>query len=191
LKHPLRRTDIEFVLRETLAERPRREIIELGQSVASAVLVGLFERDDDIRVWLAKRPETMRTHRGQVAFPGGKRDANDATLRHTAAREAFEEIQLAEADIEWIGVLDDFVTGTGFVITPHVAWVNPQFTPIANEAEVARVFHAPLRAFLARGSGTFPRIGIDVDGEWVWGATFAMARGLATLLSSALDQQRT
>jgi 8-oxo-dGTP pyrophosphatase MutT (NUDIX family) len=150
--------------------------------VACAVLIPLFEQDGELRVWLVRRAANLRKHSGQVAFPGGKRDAADVSGEATAVREAFEEIGLAPASVDILGQLDDLVTGTGFVISPFVAWITEPFTPRPNPAEVARVFHAPLRAFFDPAVGVPPFHGHTVDGELVWGATAHIMRGLVDLL---------
>jgi 8-oxo-dGTP pyrophosphatase MutT (NUDIX family) len=169
-------------LRAHLEARTRSTVSrELGRE--AAVLVPLFAHGGEARVWLLRRPEEMRRHAGQVAFPGGVRDPTDASLRDTALREAEEEIGLPRGRTDVLGALDDLFTGTGFVITPYVAWLEDPFEPVPNLLEVARVFHAPLSSFRGKPRGLFPRIGYEVDGEFVWGATGAMVRNLMTLLA--------
>jgi 8-oxo-dGTP pyrophosphatase MutT (NUDIX family) len=167
-------------LRTYLGTRTRTRI-GIGSGAASAVIALLFECDADVHVWLLRRPDFMRNHAGQVAFPGGKQDPADPNLHATALREAEEEIGLAAAEVELVGQLDDLVTGTGFVVTPFIGWVSAAFTPVANADEVARTFSAPLRAFAAPPTGVFPHIGIHVEGEFVWGATLAMLRHLCVV----------
>jgi 8-oxo-dGTP pyrophosphatase MutT (NUDIX family) len=154
----------------------------LSSSTASAVLVPLVVRDGEAHVWLVRRASTLRRHSGQVAFPGGKKDATDESTRFTALREAHEEIGLPGDDVDVLGRLDDLVTGTGFTISPFVGWVATAFTPIANTAEVARVFAAPLRTFFAPRHGIPPFRGHTVDGELVWGATGKMLRDLVAVV---------
>ena len=158
---------------------------------SSAVLVPLFAPADEAlpHVWLVRRPERMRAHGGQVALPGGKRDEADADLQMTALREASEEIGLAPDAARILGRLDDYVTITGYVITPFVAWVDASFVPAPQEHEVARAFAAPLDTFRVAGTprpviaGPFPYVAPSylVDGEVVWGATASILRGLAAL----------
>jgi 8-oxo-dGTP pyrophosphatase MutT (NUDIX family) len=185
LPHPLSAHVLFPKLRARLHTRDRH-IVEPEGAAPSAVMIALFERDADIHMWLLKRPETMSKHRGQVAFPGGKRDPEDETLLDTALREAEEELGIARAHVEPLGVLDDLRTGTGFVITPHVMSIRPDFVPTPSPREVARVITAPLRVFTGKAFGVFPRIGHMVEGELVWGATFAIARALAEHASEAL-----
>jgi 8-oxo-dGTP pyrophosphatase MutT (NUDIX family) len=145
------------------------------------VLIALFEREGDTCIWLLRRADGMRRHSSQIAFPGGKYDDRDASLMATALREAEEEIGLREDDVEMLGVLDDYVTVTGYTITPYVAWLVRPFAPVPNPAEVARVLAVPLRTFLEPPQGVFPRRGYRVDGELVWGATAAIAAALAAI----------
>ena len=169
-------------LRSLLAARTR-SIAPHGAGKASAVLAPLFERDGETHVLLVRRAQGMRDHSGQVAFPGGKRDPQDDSLLATALREAEEEIGLSRLEVDVLGALDDYPTMTGYVITPYIGWIAGdvllRLSP--NAAEVARVFASPLRAFLETPTGTFPRIGWRIEGEFLWGATAAIVTGLVAV----------
>jgi 8-oxo-dGTP pyrophosphatase MutT (NUDIX family) len=175
-------------LRRALGARAARRL-ELGSRTAAAVLLPLFERDGDVRVWLVKRPETMRSHGGQVALPGGKIDPADPSLRETALREAQEELGIEPADVDVLGPLDDYLTITGFLVSPWVAWL-PKDVPVRpNPSEVARAFAPPLRAFFAPPEGVLPWRGWTVDGELVWGATAAMLRSFISIVRDLRTDQ--
>jgi len=146
------------------------------------VLVPLFDRDGEAHVWLVRRPASMRSHAGQVAFPGGKLDALDASLLGAALREAHEELGIEGARVDVLGALDGMFTGTGFTISPWVGWLAPGVEVKPNPDEVARAFVAPLRAFFEEPQGVLPRRGWTVDGELVWGATAAILRGFVAIL---------
>ena len=168
-------------LRRLLAGRQARRLpVVAGRS--AAVLVPLFVREAEAHVWLARRPQTMRSHAGQVAFPGGKSDAVDGSLRDTALRETHEELGIPPDQVDVLGALDEVFTITGFTISPWVGWVAPGVEVKPNEAEVARAFAAPLRAFFEEPTGVLPLRGWTIDGELVWGATAAMMRGFVALL---------
>jgi 8-oxo-dGTP pyrophosphatase MutT (NUDIX family) len=175
----------ESTLREPLrralgARRPLHPPANTG--TAAAVLVPLFDRDGEAHVWLVRRPASMRSHAGQVAFPGGKLDALDASLLGAALREAHEELGIEGARVDVLGALDGMFTGTGFTISPWVGWLAPGVEVKPNPDEVARAFVAPLRAFFEEPQGVLPRRGWTVDGELVWGATAAILRGFVAIL---------
>jgi 8-oxo-dGTP pyrophosphatase MutT (NUDIX family) len=179
-------------LRRTLAVRAPVRAAE-GSGSPSAVLALLFEAEDGVSVWLVRRATGMRSHSGQVAFPGGKRDFEDTSLLSTALRETHEEIGIAPETVDILGPLDDVVTGTGYVISPYVGWVSRALTPTANPSEVARIFAAPLDRFFRdpRAASTADEtlhagLAFAIDGETVWGATAAVARRLADIVRETL-----
>ena len=109
----------------------------------AAVLLGLVMREEPM-VLLTRRTAHMSTHSGQVAFPGGKVDAQDTDARHTALREAQEEVGLDPLLVQVLGELPVYITGSAFVITPVVALVDPRFIAEPNPDEVDQVFEVPL-----------------------------------------------
>jgi 8-oxo-dGTP pyrophosphatase MutT (NUDIX family) len=174
-------TTLREPLRRALGRRVSRKLTP-GATTAAAVLVPLFERDGEAHVWLVRRPATLRDHAGQVAFPGGKKDPGDESMLATALREAEEELGIAPSSVDVLGVLDEIPTITGFTITPWVGWLRADTAIVPNEAEVARAFAPPLRAFFAPPSGNLPWSGWAIDGENVWGATAAILRGFVALV---------
>jgi len=182
--HPALRLDetsLREPLRRALAARETRRLHHESRT-AAAVLIPLFVRDGEVRVWLVRRPEAMRSHAGQVAFPGGKSDPADASLRATALREADEELGIGPSSVDVLGSLDDYPTITGFTVTPWVGWL-PEDVPIRpSPAEVARAFAPPLREFFAPPAGVLPWRGWTVDGELVWGATAAILRAFVGIV---------
>jgi 8-oxo-dGTP pyrophosphatase MutT (NUDIX family) len=172
-----------------LTEREPRKM-RLPGVTAAAVLVALFEADGEVRVWLLRRPAALRTHAGQVALPGGKKDAGDPTIVQTALREADEEIGLHPSSVKVLGLGDEYITVTRYAVTPVVAWVTGPFEPKPNPAEASRVFSAPFSLFRDRGLvRAIPLESVrrlmrtyEVDGEIVWGATAAILCNLARLV---------
>jgi 8-oxo-dGTP pyrophosphatase MutT (NUDIX family) len=148
-------------------------------------------------VLLTLRTAHLSSHSGQVAFPGGKADPQDADAVATALRETEEEIGLDHAHVEVIGSLPLYTTGSAFLVTPVVALVQPGFSLRPNPEEVADVFEVPL-AFLmnpanhrhhqwewqgqARRWLSMPYQEGDTE-RFIWGATAGMLRNLYGFLS--------
>jgi 8-oxo-dGTP pyrophosphatase MutT (NUDIX family) len=95
-------------------------------------------------VLLTRRAAHMKTHSGQIAFPGGKVDPEDANMQATALREAEEEVGLAATHVQVIGELPVYITGTSFWVTPVIGLVSPDFELRLNADEVDDVFEVPL-----------------------------------------------
>lgn len=178
---------------EILAER---RFTERAPSDA-AVLVPIVLREQPT-VLLTVRSAALATHSGQVAFPGGKRDPQDASAEATALREAHEEVGLAPQNVEVLGRLPIYVTGTAFHVTPVVALVQPQTRYFPNPGEVADLFEVPLSFLL--NPAHHERHAIHWQGaqrEWfampyqdgaqqryIWGATAGMLRNLYRFLAA-------
>lgn len=109
----------------------------------AAVLVGFRPAEAGGSLILTQRAAHLREHGGQVAFPGGTVDAQDASPIATALREAHEEIGLASHFVEPLGVLPDYLTATGFRITPVLALVSPAAVYQINRDEVDAIFEVP------------------------------------------------
>ncbi len=185
-------------LRLVLLDRQERRVPwELARP--ASVLIPLVERGGEVLVWLIRRTETMSSHRGQVAFPGGKRDPADASSMVTAVRETHEELGFPPEAIEVHGRLDDVPTTSGFVITPYVGWLRDDRVPVPNEAEIARAFAVPLAAFVwekprpqfFRGKGLTRIVpSWHVDGELVWGATARIMGTFVELVRDVMHRHR-
>ena len=157
----------------------------------AAVLVPVTDRSEP-GVILTQRTESMRTHAGQIAFPGGRVDPGDRDVVAAALREAEEEIGLAPALVDVAGPADRYRTVTGFDVTPVVAVIPPDLTLRPAEAEVAAVFEVPLDFLLDRANHA--RAHMDWRGKrrdyweicWgerrIWGATAAMIVNLSRRL---------
>jgi 8-oxo-dGTP pyrophosphatase MutT (NUDIX family) len=162
----------------------------------AAVLIPLFRSQAEIRVLLTQRSSELHHHAGQISFPGGSAEAQDADRTATALREASEEVGLRPEDCEVLGTLDPLPVISGFEITPVVAQVPSAyvFTPLSSE--VARLIELPLKGFLAPGALEIverERLGerlrilfYRVNGEEIWGATARVIEQLLTVAGSLL-----
>lgn len=113
-----------------------------GSFRPAAVLAAITQRERP-GFLLIHRPSNMRSHPGQVAFPGGKIDPGETPVE-AALREAWEELGIHECDVTVIGTSDRYRTGTGYEVTPVIAVVPPDLELKPNPTEVARWFEAPV-----------------------------------------------
>jgi len=160
------------------------------QGTPAAVLVAITDRPDP-GVILTVRREHLRTHAGQVAFPGGRIDAGEDAVA-AALREAHEEILLDPALVEVVGTADAYRTVTDFLVTPVLGVIPPDLPLEPHEHEVADWFEAPLDFILdprnqQRRSALFQGrerhyYEIDWNGRRIWGATAAMIVNLSRRL---------
>ena len=194
---------------ELLEDRP---VDPLQLARPAAVLIALMDRPEGMSMLLTRRSEHLKSHRGQIAFPGGRVDASDASAIAAALRETHEEVGIPPSIVEVLGTLPEYLTGSGYRITPVVGRVDP--APALDRlrlepAEVAEVFEVPL-AFLmdpanhqrrlaswvedgVSGSRSFLAMPWQAPAEdirfalpeyFIWGATAAMLRNLYRFLSA-------
>lgn len=178
----------------TVTPAPREALA--NNSNAAAVLMPLFERDGGLHVVYIRRSDHVASHRGQVAFPGGRVDAVDATLLDAALREAHEEVGIHPSTVEVVGAFPTMQTTTsGIVVAPFVG-VIPSDAPLKPQlSEVAEIFDVPLTALRdpkfrgdyewksdgpADRSLKFPAI--LYGGQVIWGLTLRITLNLLVLL---------
>jgi 8-oxo-dGTP pyrophosphatase MutT (NUDIX family) len=167
----------------------------------AAVLVPIFEVDGEAQIILTKRPDTMPSHRGEIAFPGGKLETgHDASLRDAALREAHEEIGLDPAQVEIVAELESMTTVAGrFTLTPFVGLLAARPALHPDPIEVVRVLEVPISELLdvyreerwdvppEFGAGAGPDRPIhffELADETVWGATARILTQLLTDLTA-------
>lgn len=110
----------------------------------AAVLVPLIEREEGMTVLLTQRPRHLKSHPGQISFPGGKTEPQDQTPEDTALRETEEEIGLPRETIDIVGRLGQRTTGSGFKVTPVVGLIKPPLDTVLDPQEVESIFEVPL-----------------------------------------------
>lgn len=170
-----------------------RIVLQEGIRVTeAAVLVPLVNREGGVQVLLTQRTAHLRDHGGQVSFPGGRVEPDDADREATALRETAEEIGLAADRVTLLGRLPGYEIPSGFRITPVVGWVEPPFHVVPDAFEVADIFEAPLTHFL--NPANYQRrqfhfcgrnrhyLAIPWDGRYIWGATAGMLYCMCRLL---------
>ena len=169
-----------------------------GRIVPAAVLSPVVDRADGLGLWLTVRARHLKHHPGQISFPGGRLEAGDPGPEAAALRETEEEIGLTADRIRVAGFLPNYLTITGYSVTPVVAFVDPDAKLQADTTEVAEIFEAPLDYVLDprnmhRRAKRFMGVKLPYYeipwGEYnIWGATAAMLVGLRQTLYPEEEQ---
>ena len=158
----------------------------------AAVLIPVIARPDGATVLLTRRADSLASHPGQIAFPGGRLDPGE-TASVAALREAWEEVALAANDVEVLGLGDAYETGTGFLVTPVVGWLKAPPEVTAAPDEVAELFEVPwdfLMDRLNHRQDFYDREGqprrwfwaMPWEERYIWGVTAGIVRALRTRL---------
>ena len=163
-----------------------------GSLRAAAVLVPLVWHPDQLTVLLTQRTDTLSNHAGQISFPGGHMEEGDSCSEDTALRETEEEVGIPRERIEIVGRLDQYITRTGFSITPVVGMIRPPVEVQADPVEVADVFEVPLTFLMdptnhVRDSRIYKGrkrefYAMPYEERYIWGATAGMIMNLYDVL---------
>ena len=177
-----KRVSIDKIRAALLAREPRRLNGELKRKLRpSAVLAPVYEQDGEVRLLLTQRTNDVRHHKGQISFPGGRRDADDSSYAETAKREFEEEMGISRGEVEILGALDEQPVISYYRIVPFVARLGYPFEADPSPDEIERVITLPLVGFLDPSvhrmttnefeGRLYPIHFYEVGGEMVWGAT--------------------
>lgn len=163
--------------------------------VPAAVLVPVVDRPEGLTVLFTLRTSHLANHAGQISFPGGRIEPEDASPEDGALRETEEEVGLNRACVTVVGRLGDYITRTGFRVTPVVGIVTPPFTVAPDAFEVADVFEVPLDFLLdptnhQRHSRMIKGIertyfAMPYGDRYIWGATAGMLMNLYDIVCEA------
>jgi len=188
---------VETLVARTRARLPvrARRIVPPGPLVRAAVLVPIVDHGEAFLVF-AQRTDRVGHHAGQISFPGGRVDAGDVDDLQAALREAAEEVGLAPASVEPLGMLDDTETvATQFVITPWVGVVRGPVVWKPDGEEIEKVIEVPVAALLAPGCfrvESWERNGVtrdvyfyDYQDTTIWGATARILKQYLDLVGAA------
>ena len=116
--------------------------------VPAAVLIPLFFKEGQAHILFTKRTEHLSQHKGQIAFPGGKADQEDADLMHTALRETREEVGIKSEHVQVLGRTDNFLTNTFYLVSPFVGMYDFPYPYKVNHHEIDRLIEVPLAHLL-------------------------------------------
>lgn len=186
-------------LRRRLAARSPLEFAVYGDdgvgrvgTTAAAVLIPVIAQAQGLTVLFTQRTQHLKSHSGQVSFPGGRAEPGDASAEFTALREAQEEIGLPPERVEILGRLPEYHTRTGFRVTPVIGLIQPPLELTPDPREVESVFEVPLsflldpanrqrrtRELQGRSVGFYV---FEYQGHMIWGATAGMLVNLHKML---------
>jgi len=165
-----------------------------GEVTPASVLVPIVAHPAELTVLFTQRTTQLKAHSGQVSFPGGRAEPGDASAEFTALRESQEEIGLAPERIEILGRLSDYITRTGYRVTPVIGLIVPPLELTPDPREVQEVFEVPLAFLLdprnhqrqtrelnGRTVGFYE---MPYEGHYIWGATAGMVVNLYHRLSA-------
>ncbi len=183
---------METELKKILAQRTKLYITDKTR-LPSAVLIPIYKKDGQYHIVFIKRTNTVKTHKGQISFPGGMRDKGDKTLWDTALRESEEEIGLRPEDVKVLGELDDEITTTSnFIVTPFIALIPWPYHFTPNKGEVTKIISVPISSLLekdCRKPDTETLNGNKVEsfayhyqGTKIWGATARILNKLLEII---------
>jgi len=181
----------------TILSSRKRGVIEHPPFSHAAVLVPLFKKGKDCHLLFTKRSDQVKYHKGEISFPGGVVDEEDLELISTALREAHEEIGLKKSDVQIIGILDDIVTITEFIVTPIVGLFPYPYPFKVSEVEIAELIEVPLSSLLddecfseqeiIRGGQKEVVYAYQYEKHLIWGATARILKQFLDLIPSTRD----
>ncbi len=169
-------------IKQTLAKREQKSFIyKKGPSSPAAVLIPLFFKDNQAHILFTKRTKKVATHKGQISFPGGRKDGTDPDYLFTALRETEEEVGIKKSDVDVFGQTDIFLTNTDFLVTPFVgSYPNPYKYNVSKD-EIDRLIEAPLLYLLQDDIFRIQQISrhgynwnvhyYNFNGDVIWGVT--------------------
>lgn len=155
---------LEALKRALDAYQPRKILSDLPDA---GILVPVTRDIVQPKIILTRRAQHMNTHKGQVAFPGGKRDDTDDSLEFTALRECHEEIGIPPKDVEIIGSLSQVISLHGIRVSPFVGLVDDEYPLTPNLDELDSIFKVPVQFFreaepVRRDKMTYKGIGLSI-----------------------------
>ena len=184
--------------RRILSENPKKTLVDPSLTPAGVMLL-VYSAAGEYRILLNVRSDAVEDHKGEVAFPGGRKDERDRTLLDTALRETHEEMGVRPQDVEVLGELDDVATNSNYLISPYVGTIAYPYRFRPNDREVAVVLEVPL-AELIEGNGVRNEVWMGkgkvvnrpsyvYKGHLIFGATAMVLSRFLELLNSVQEEE--
>jgi 8-oxo-dGTP pyrophosphatase MutT (NUDIX family) len=187
-------------VRRILAENPKRTLGDPTLAPAGVMLL-LYPKDGEYAILLNKRSDTVDDHKGEVSFPGGRRDGADRTLLDTALRETHEEVGIRPDDVDVLGELDEVATNSSYAIGTFVGTIPEGYRFVPSQAEVAEIIELPGGPLISGALDRNETRLIDgkpvrwpcyaYDGHVIFGATARLLARFVELMSQASGEELT
>ena len=170
-----------------------KKLVAFSTKLADATVIIAITDEDEPKILLTRRSETMTHHAGEVALPGGRRENSDHSNQEVALREIYEELGITSEKISFLGELPSQMSIGGLDVKPLVALIPPNLEFVLNHREVSKVFFMPLNYFMTQTvqpytakypDGYFEVSSIHFDGEIIWGLT---AKIILSLFETSLN----
>lgn len=191
-------TSVIEIIRRVLADNPKNSV-DLASLVPAGVACLLYPKDGDYCVLLNKRSMQVEHHKGEVSFPGGRRDPEDDSMLATALRETHEEMGILPEDIDVLGQLDDVETNTNYLMYTYVGTIPYPYDFNPSSIEVAGVLEVPISALLDENNRRdeirlingepINSPAFAYEGQLIYGATGRVLQNLLDLVGPALDKE--
>ena len=189
--------DVTIPLVRTVLSGHSKKSLTCPSLKPAGVLVVIYPKDGELHVLLNIRSQEVEDHKGEISFPGGRKDDSDSTMLSTALREAEEEIGIVPEDVDVFGELDDVPTVSGYLISPFVGIIPEAYEFKPNRQEVSQLLEVPMSALideknlrdemrLVEGK-LVNRISYAYDGYLIYGATAIVLSGFLRLLNYELS----
>ena len=185
------------VLRSVLSDSPKKTIAD-PSLIPAGVMLLLYPKNGVDCVLLNRRTNEVEHHKGEISFPGGRKDDGDASLLDTALRETLEEMGVQPRHVEVLGELDDVRTTSNFLVNTHVAAIPYPYEFTVNESEVAEVLEVPVSALMDEnntreevrisGNELVRSVAFAHGDNLIYGATARILGGFLELLDTAPDK---
>jgi 8-oxo-dGTP pyrophosphatase MutT (NUDIX family) len=193
-------SNVKKRLKKLLSSIDKRTVID-DSRIPTAVLVPLYYRDGQCHILFTRRTETVRTHKGQISFPGGVYQDEDVSLVNTALRESTEEIGLNAQDVEILGELDDEPSAAAnYLITPFVGFIPWPYRFILSKDEVEEIIGVPVSELLGGGcrfqevetlEGKVLSYAYQYQETVIWGATARILKQFLSIFTRIQPEKTT
>jgi 8-oxo-dGTP pyrophosphatase MutT (NUDIX family) len=188
---------INHVHKRLAALEPRN--LSAGYTREAAVLMPFFTFENEPCLLLTLRTQEVETHKGQISFPGGMREENEDLWR-TALRETYEEVGIEESRIKYLGRFHDYISITGYRVTPFVGYIESPFKTVPQVREVAEILQVPIDTFMDpnrlriektdRYPGESHVYYYSFGTHQIWGLTARILKDFFDMLQSTSDEQK-